>query len=46
MKLSSAKDLIVYKRAYALSMRVFGVTKGFPPEERYALTGLRGNNTA
>jgi four helix bundle protein len=38
MKIASAKDLIVYKRAYELSMRVFELTKRFPTEERYALT--------
>lgn len=38
MKIASAKDLIVYKRAYELSMRVFELTKRFPAEERYALT--------
>jgi four helix bundle protein len=38
MKLSSAKDLIVYNRAYQLSMLIFELTKQFPPEERYALT--------
>jgi four helix bundle protein len=39
MKIASAKDLIVYKKAYASAMRIFEVTKRFPPEERYALTG-------
>ena len=39
MKIASAKDLIVYKKSYALGMRIFEVTKRFPPEERYALTG-------
>jgi four helix bundle protein len=39
VKIASAKDLIVYKKAYALGMRIFEITKGFPPEERYALTG-------
>jgi four helix bundle protein len=38
MKLQSAKDLIVYKKAYALAMRVFELSKSFPPEERFALT--------
>ncbi|HKP47417.1 MAG TPA: four helix bundle protein [Pyrinomonadaceae bacterium] len=38
MKINSAKDLIVYKKAYALSMRLFEVTKRFPAEERFALT--------
>src|ERR1035437_8961311 len=39
MRLNSAKDLEVYKRAYALAMRVFEISKRFPSEERYALTG-------
>jgi len=39
MKIASAKDLTVYKKSYALGMRIFEVTKRFPPEERYALTG-------
>jgi len=38
MQINSAKDLIVYKRAYELAMKIFLVTKTFPPEERYALT--------
>ena len=39
MKIASAKDLTVYKKAYALAMRIFEVTKRGPPEDRYALTG-------
>src|SRR3954471_18267468 len=39
MKIASAKTLIVYARAYELAMRVFSLSKDFPPEERYALTG-------
>ena len=39
MKIASAKDLTVYGKAYHLAMRVFGITKRFPAEERYALTG-------
>src|SRR5262245_1485802 len=38
MRINSAKDLIVYKRAYELSMRIFELSKSFPPEERFALT--------
>jgi four helix bundle protein len=38
MRLNSAKDLDVYNKAYALAMDIFHVSKGFPPEERYALT--------
>jgi four helix bundle protein len=39
VKLNSAKELEVYKKAYKLAMAVFEVSKGFPPEERFALTG-------
>lgn len=39
MRIASAKDLTVYQKAYELAMRAFEVSKGFPPEERYALTG-------
>lgn len=38
MQISSAKELTVYQKAYSLAMRIFEVTKRFPPEERYALT--------
>src|SRR5690349_4877167 len=38
MKIASAKDLIVYGRAYELSMEVFHLSRRFPAEERYALT--------
>ena len=39
MKLNSAKDLEVYKKAYKLAMDVFELSKRFPAEERFALTG-------
>ena len=39
MRLNSAKDLEVYKKAYALAMRIFEISRRFPHEERYALTG-------
>ena len=39
MVINSAKDLKVYKAAYSLAMRVFELSKRFPPEERFALTG-------
>lgn len=32
------RDLIVYQRQRELALKVFEVTKGFPAEERYALT--------
>jgi four helix bundle protein len=35
----SVKDLIVYKKAFDLATRVFELSKSFPPEERFALTG-------
>ena len=38
MQLNSAKELEVYKKAYALSMDIFQVSKQWPMEERYALT--------
>src|SRR5437867_4408746 len=39
MQLNSAKDLDVYKKAYQLAMTIFLVSKTFPDEERFALTG-------
>jgi four helix bundle protein len=39
MEIKSAKDLIVYRKAYALAMRIFEISKRFPVEERFALTG-------
>jgi four helix bundle protein len=38
MEIKSAKDLAVYKLAYALAMKIFEITKQFPDEEKYALT--------
>ena len=38
MGAQSVKELTVYKKAYALAMEVFEISKRFPPEERYALT--------
>ncbi len=32
------KDLIAYKRAYEVAMKIFHLTKKFPQEERYSLT--------
>jgi four helix bundle protein len=37
-RINSAKDLKVYKVAYELAMKIFDISKGFPPEERFALT--------
>ena len=38
MQINSAKELIVYKKAYHLAMRIFEATRRFPAEEKYALT--------
>ncbi len=38
MGAKSAKDLVVYQRAYDLSTWVFEISKRFPREETYALT--------
>jgi four helix bundle protein len=38
MQIRSAKDLIVYQKAYSLALDVFSVSKSFPKEERYSLT--------
>ena len=38
MQLNSAKDLDVYKKSYQLAMKIFEISKGFPAEERFALT--------
>lgn len=37
MRLNSAKDLEVYKKAYKLTMEIFILTKSFPVEELYSL---------
>ncbi|MEY2565382.1 MAG: hypothetical protein QOH88_3575 [Verrucomicrobiota bacterium] len=39
MKIESAKELEVYKAAFQLAMDVFELSKKFPAEEKYALTG-------
>ena len=39
MKIETAKELEVYQVAYALAMRIFEVSKTFPVDERWALTG-------
>ncbi|MFA6469865.1 MAG: four helix bundle protein [Bacteroidota bacterium] len=39
MQINSAKELIVYQKAYDLAMKIFQLSKSFPNEERYALTG-------
>ena len=37
-RINSAKELRVYKAAYALAMDIFSVSKKWPKEERYSLT--------
>lgn len=37
MRIDSAKDLEVYKRAYALAMEIYFQSKKFPQDERYAM---------
>ena len=37
MQIKSAKDLIVYQKAYALAMEIFAISKSFPAEEKYSL---------
>jgi len=39
MAVRSAKELMVYRKAYALAMQVFEISRRFPEEEKYALTG-------
>jgi four helix bundle protein len=39
MAVKSAKELRVYVAAYQLAMRVFEISKQFPSDERFALTG-------
>jgi four helix bundle protein len=39
MRLNSAEELDVYKQAYNLAMRIFELSRSFPPEEKFALTG-------
>jgi len=37
MQIKSAKDLLVYQKAYQLAMEIFDVSKSFPQDERYSL---------
>ncbi len=36
-QISSFRDLIVYQKAYKISMEIFMLSKRFPKEERYSL---------
>ena len=38
MQIKSARDLIVYQKAYALAMEILEASKKFPAEEKYSLT--------
>ncbi|PXF56182.1 MAG: diversity-generating retroelement protein bAvd family protein [Deltaproteobacteria bacterium] len=37
-QIKSAKDLKVYKKAYALAMEIFNISQRWPSEEKYSLT--------
>ena len=37
-QINSFRDLIVYQKAYKLSMEIFEISKTFPKEEKYSLT--------
>jgi len=39
--MSSFRDLIAYKKAFALAMEIFSITKDFPKEESYRLIDQR-----
>ena len=38
MRINSAKDLEVYKKAYYLAMVIYEISKSFPKEELFSLT--------
>ncbi len=37
-KILSHRDLEVYQKAFQASMRIFELSRAFPPEEKYSLT--------
>jgi four helix bundle protein len=37
MKTQSCKDLIVYQKAYTLTLEVYKISKKFPPDELYGM---------
>ena len=45
MAVQNVKELTVYKKAYRQAMGFFEISKRFPPEERYALTGQGRRST-
>lgn len=38
MQIKSAKDLLVYQKAYHLAMEIFRISQTWPSKERYSLT--------
>ena len=38
MQIRSAKDLMVYQKAYGLAMEIFKLSKKWPSDEKYSLT--------
>lgn len=38
METSNFRGLLVYKKAFALAMEIFQISKAFPKEEKYSLT--------
>ena len=38
MAVRSAKELVVYQKAYKLAMEIYKISKRFPSEEKYSLT--------
>jgi four helix bundle protein len=39
VEIRSEKDLVVYQKAFDVAMQIFELSRRFPAEERYALTG-------
>lgn len=39
MQINSAKELQVYKKSYVVAMEAYEISKTFPSEEKFALTG-------
>ncbi len=37
-KINHFRELEVYQKAFKVAMKIFEITKNFPPEERYSLT--------
>lgn len=44
-RINSVRDLEFYRRAFDAAMEIFEISKGFPNEERYSLSGqIRGQH--